>query len=84
MPFVTTQPEMLTEVANVLSGIDRAMAVRNTLAAAATIRVVPAGADPVSALLAAQFAAYAARYQAVSADATAMRQLVTAHVIASS
>jgi hypothetical protein len=84
MPFVTTQPEMLTEVANVLQGIDRAMAVRNTLAAAPTISVIPAGADRVSALLASQFGAHAALYQAVSAQATAMRQLVTAHVIASS
>lgn len=82
MPFVTTQPQMLTEVATVLHGIDRAL--RNILAAAPTIRVVPAGADRVSALLASQFARARCPLQAVCAQATAMRQLVTAHVVASS
>lgn len=79
MPFVTAQPEMLTSLANVFQGIDTAMAVRNALAAPPTTRVIPAGADQVSALLATQFAAHAAMYQAVSAQAMAIRQFVTAH-----
>ena len=37
--------------------------------------VVPAAADEVSALTAAQFAAHAALYQAISAQATAIHEL---------
>lgn len=81
MPFVTTQPQILHTVAAVMRGIDTAMAVRNALAATPTIGVIPAGADPVSTLLATQLAGHAAAYQAVSAQATAIRQLVTAHAI---
>jgi PE family len=77
MPFVTTQPEMLGPVANLLRGIDTAMAVRNALVAAPTIGVIPAAADQVSTLIATQFAMHAATYQAVSAQAMAIRELVT-------
>lgn len=77
MPFVTTEPEMLTAVATLLAGIDTAMSVRNAIAAARTVRVIPAAADQVSLLVATQFAAHAARYQAVSAQAAAIRALVT-------
>jgi hypothetical protein len=48
---------------------------QNAAAAAATIGVVPAAADEVSAVTAAQFAAHAQMYQAVSAQAAAVHVL---------
>ncbi|EUA50590.1 PE family protein [Mycobacterium xenopi 3993] len=51
------------------------MAAANAAAAAPTSGVIPAAADEVSALTAAQFAAHAARYQAVSAQAAAVHEL---------
>ena len=58
MSFVTTQPEMLSFAAGDLQSIGSAMAAGNTAAAAPTTGVVPAAADEVSALTAAQFAAH--------------------------
>ena len=75
MSFVTTQPEMLTAAAADLEGIGSAMAAENSGAAAPTTGVVPAAADEVSALTAAQFAVHAQMYQAVSAQAEAVHQL---------
>jgi PE family len=75
MSFVTTQPEALTTAAGTLQGLGSAMAAQNAAAAAPTTGVVPAAADEVSALTATQFAAHAAMYQAVSAQATAIHEL---------
>ena len=75
MSFVTTQPEMLTSAAGVLQSIGAAVAAENTAAAAPTTGVVPAAADEVSALTAAQFAAHAVLYQEISAQATAIHEL---------
>ena len=75
MSFVTTQPELLGEAAGNLQGIGGAMTAGNTAAAAPTSGVVPAAADEVSALTAAQFAAHAQLYQAVSAQAAAIHEL---------
>ena len=75
MSFVTTQPEALTTAAGTLQGLGSAMAAQNAAAAAPTTGVVPAAADEVSALTAAQFAAHASLYQAVSAQATAIHEL---------
>ena len=75
MSFVTTQPEMLTAAAADLEGIGSAMAAENSGAGAPTTGVVPAAADEVSALTAAQFAVHAQMYQAVSAQAEAVHQL---------
>jgi hypothetical protein len=63
---------MLTAAAGNLSGIGSAMAASNAAAAAPTIGVVPAAADEVSVLTATQFAAHAAMYQAVCAQAAAV------------
>jgi hypothetical protein len=52
------------------------MAAQNAAAAAPTTGVVPAAADEVSALQAAQFAAYGTWYQQVSAQATAIHQML--------
>jgi PE family len=78
MSFVTTQPEALTTAAGTLQGLGSAMAAQNAAAAAPTTGVVPAAADEVSALTAAQFAAHASLYQAVSAQATAIHELFVA------
>ncbi len=75
MSFVTTQPEMLASAAGELQNIGVAMAAENEAAAALTTGVVPAAADEVSALTAAQFAAHAQLYQAISAQATAIHEL---------
>ena len=67
MSFVTTQPEALSAAATSLQGIGSGLNAQNAAAAAPTTGVVPAAADEVSALTAAQFVAHAQLYQAVSA-----------------
>ena len=74
MSFVTTQPEALSATATTLAGIGTTMSAENTAAAAPTTGVLPAAADEVSALTATQFAVHAQMYQAVSAQAEAIRQ----------
>ena len=83
MLFVTTQPQMLTAAAGNLTGIGSAMAAQNAAAATPTMGVVPAAADEVSALIATQFAAHAANYQAVSAQAAAIHDMFVATLGAS-
>jgi hypothetical protein len=75
MSYVTAQPEALAAAAAALQGIGSAMSSQNAAAAAPTTGVVPAAADEVSALTAAQFAAHAQMYQAVSAQATAVHEM---------
>ena len=75
MSFVTTQPEMLSSAAGQLQGVGAAIAAQNAAVAAPTTGVIPAAADEVSALTAAQFAAHAQTYQAVSAQAAAMHDM---------
>jgi hypothetical protein len=74
MSFVTTQPEALSAAATSLQGIGSTINAQNAAAAAPTTGVVPAAADEVSALTAAQFAAHAQLYQAVSAQAAAIHE----------
>jgi hypothetical protein len=74
MSFVTTQPEALSTAATALGGIGSSLNAQNTAAAAPTTGVVPAAADEVSALTAAQFAAHAQLYQAVAAQAAAIHE----------
>ena len=75
MSFVTTQPEALTTAAGTLQGLGSAMAAQNAASAPPTTGVVPAAADEVSALTAAQFTAHAQMYQAVSAQAAAIHEV---------
>src|SRR6201994_4218116 len=75
MSFVTTQPEALSAAATSLQGIGAGLSAQNAAAAAPTTGVVPAAADEVSALTAAQFAAHAQMYQAVSEQAAAIHEL---------
>jgi hypothetical protein len=78
MSFVTRQPETLSAAADSLqrTGADRA--VRNAAGASPTTAVIPAVADEVSALTVAQFSAHAQLYQAVSAQAAAIREMFVA------
>ena len=71
---MTTAPEALAAAAGSLQGIGSALSAQNAAAAAPTTGVVPAAADEVSALTAAQFAAHAQMYQAVSAQAAAIHE----------
>jgi hypothetical protein len=78
MSFVTTQPESLIAAASALEHLGTALAAEDAAAAPATSGVIPAAADEVSALQAAQFSAYGTWYQRVSAQAKAVhQQLVT-------
>jgi hypothetical protein len=72
---VPTQPEALPAAAGRLTGIGSAVNAQNAAAAAPTTGVSPAAADEVSALTAAQFAAHAQLYQAVSAQAAAIHEM---------
>ena len=73
--FVTTQPEALSTAAGNLSAIGSAVSSQNAAAAGPTTGIVPAAADEVSALTAAQFVAHAHMYQAVSAQAAAIHEM---------
>lgn len=75
MSFVTTQPELLVAAAGDLTGAGSAMSAQNAAAAAPTTGILPAAADEVSALTAAQFSAHAQMYQAVSAQAAAVHEM---------
>jgi len=75
MSLVTTQPEQLAAAAGELAGIGSQMNAQNAAAAAATTGVIPAAADEVSAVIAAQFAAHAQTYQAMSAEAAAIHEM---------
>jgi hypothetical protein len=72
MSFVTTQPQMLSAAAGDLQGLGSAVSAANAASAGPTTGVVPAAADEVSALTAAQFGAHAQMYQAISAQAAAI------------
>jgi PE family len=74
MSYVTTHPEMLGAAAGNLQGIGAVVSAGNAAAAGPTTGVVPAAADEVSALTAAQFAAHAQMYQDFSAQAAAIHE----------
>ena len=67
MSFVVTQPEALSAAATSLACAGTMISAQNSAAAAPTTGVLPAAADDVSALTAAQFAVHAQMYQAISA-----------------
>ena len=75
MSYVSALPAILASAAGELQSIGSAMAAGNMAAAAPTTGVVPAAADEVSALTAAQFAAHAQMYQGFGAQATAIHEL---------
>jgi hypothetical protein len=82
MSFMTIQPDVLAAAASDLSLIGSAISADNAAAGPITA-LVPAAADEVSALTAAQFAAHAGRYQAVSAQAAAVHSMLVSTLSAS-
>ncbi len=83
MMFVTAQPEMLAVAAGRLQEIGSSLAAQNTVAAAPMTGVVPAAADPVSVLAAAQFARHAQAFQVVGGQAAALHERFVATLRAS-
>jgi hypothetical protein len=75
MSFMNALPAELTAAAENLQGIGSILAAQNAAAAAPTTSVLPAAADEVSALTAAQFATHAEMYQAISAQAAAIHEM---------
>lgn len=84
MSFVTTQPEALASAAGSLQAIGTALNAQSAAASAPTTGVIPAAADEVSALTAAQFAAHASLYQTVAAQAAAIHEMFVATLKGSS
>ena len=78
MYFVATNPEMLSAAADNLQSIGSVMSEQNATVTGCTTEVMPAAADEVSALTALQFSAHAVAYQAVSAQASSIRELFVA------
>jgi hypothetical protein len=74
MMFVTAQPESLAVAAGRLQEIGTALTAQNSATAAPMTGVVPAAADDVSLLTAAQFARHAQTFQALSAQAAAIHE----------
>ncbi|MEK0664727.1 PE family protein, partial [Mycobacterium ulcerans] len=71
MSYVVASPEYVAAAASDLAGIGSALSTANAAAAAPTIEVLAAGADEVSAAIAAFFGAHAQAYQALSEQASA-------------
>ena len=71
MSFVIAAPELVTAAATDLANIGSTLSTANAAAAATTTEVVAAGADEVSAGIAALFGAQGQAYQALSAQAAA-------------
>ncbi len=75
MSFVSAVPEELIATAVDLRGVGDTVAAQSAAVAASTTGVIPAAADEVSALTAAQFARHAQMYQAISKRAAVMHEL---------
>lgn len=78
MSFVRTYPEHLAAGASNLQSLGAALNVGNAAAATPTTGVVPAAADEVSILTAAQFATHAARFQELQARAAQIQAALAA------
>jgi hypothetical protein len=74
MSIVIAQPEILGAAAGELQSINSTLQAGTAAAAVPTTGIVPAAADLVSLLTAAQFAAHARQYQAISAQAAVVRE----------
>jgi PE family protein len=78
MSFLRAQPEVLNAVASELISVNAAVREGSSAAAVPTTGVAPAAADMVSILTAAQFASHAQLFQAISAEAAAVREQLAA------
>jgi DNA-directed RNA polymerase subunit F len=76
MSFVATNPEMVSAAADNLQSIGSVMNEQNDIVTGRIAEITPAAADEVSALTAIQFSAHAVQYQAVSAQAAVVRELL--------
>ncbi|MCV7029175.1 PE family protein [Mycobacterium sherrisii] len=74
MSFLRAQPEVLNAVAAGLFGVNEAVREGGAAAATSTTGVVPAAADVVSILTAAQFSSHAQLFQVISAEAAVVRE----------
>ncbi|ODQ96865.1 PE family protein [Mycobacterium intermedium] len=74
MSFVSAAPELVTFAAAQLTDIGVAVSGANAAALAPTVEILSAGADEVSAAIAALFGTHAADYQAIGAQATAFHE----------
>ncbi|CAM3294670.1 PE family protein [Mycobacterium intermedium] len=72
MSFLLTQPGLLTGAATDLAGIGSSLDAATAAAAVPTTAVSAAGADEISAAVAAIFQAHGQLYQSVSAQAAAV------------
>jgi pyridoxal/pyridoxine/pyridoxamine kinase len=82
MSFVDVHPEVLAGASSQLGAIGASMNAQSAAAAGPTTAVVPAAADEVSALIAAQFAMHARMYQSVSTQAEAVHEILVKTVAA--
>lgn len=71
MSYVVAVPELMSAAVTDLSGIESALAAANAAAATRTTEVSAAGADEVSAAIAALFSAHGRTYDALSTQAAA-------------
>ncbi len=74
MSYLMAQPEILETVAGELHSINAAVREGSSAVAIPTTGVVPAAADAVSMLTAAQFSWHAKLFQEISAEAAAVRE----------
>jgi hypothetical protein len=74
MSFLMAQPEVLEAAAGELHGINTAVRDGSSAAETPTTMLVPAAADLVSIVTAAQFSSHAKRFQLISAQAAAVRE----------
>jgi hypothetical protein len=74
MSFLIAQPEVLAVAADQLLSINTAVGAGCSAAAAPTAGLVPAAADLVSVLTAAQFSWHANSFQEISAQAAMVRE----------
>ena len=71
MSFVAVSTDLVSDAAGNLAGLGTTVNAANSAAAARTTSVAAAGADEVSAAVAAVFAEHGLSFQALSADAAA-------------
>ncbi|WP_082956646.1 PE family protein [Mycobacterium sp. E787] len=74
MSFVTIAPQFVEAAAQDLAGIGSSLSEATSAAAAPTTALAPAGADEVSAAIAALFGDHAQQFQAVAARASAFHE----------
>ncbi|MEZ0354319.1 PE family protein [Mycobacterium sp. pR1184] len=83
MSFVNVQPAALAGAASQLGAIGASMDSQRAAAAGPTAGVVPAAADEVSAIVAAQFTMHAQLYRSISAQGAAVHEMLVSAFAAS-